>query len=135
MMILPAIRNAGVEPVMRIIIRPVLDPQREIDLTERLVSVVAEELWRLYGGNDRLDWFEAERHLEAVAADALADPSEIDLALIDADEPSALETPAHAAPHPDRVCSGDQAQDHWRRNARVHQRPRVVASVLLCAVA
>lgn len=49
---------------MRIIVRPVIDPQREIDLTHRLVSTIAEELWRHFGGNDEVNWLEAERLLK-----------------------------------------------------------------------
>jgi hypothetical protein len=55
---------------MKIIIRPVMEPQREMDLTNRLISAIAEELWRLYGGNERLDWLEAERHLERIVEEA-----------------------------------------------------------------
>lgn len=61
---------------MRIVIRPVAEPQREIDLTHRLVSAVAEELWRLYGGNDHLNWVEAERHLERIIGDARREAAE-----------------------------------------------------------
>ena len=49
---------------MRILIRPMLDPRREVDVTERLVSVIAEELWLRFGGNGQLNWIEAEIHLE-----------------------------------------------------------------------
>lgn len=61
---------------MRIIVRPLSDPQREIDLTDRLIAAIAEELWRLYGGNDRLNWLEAERHLAAIVGQARADAPE-----------------------------------------------------------
>ena len=49
---------------MRLVIRPVQDPQREIDLTHRLTAAIAEELWSLYGGNEQLNWVEAELHLQ-----------------------------------------------------------------------
>lgn len=55
---------------MKVTIRPVVDPLREIDVTARLVSVIAEELWRLYGGNEHLNWLEAERHLERIVSEA-----------------------------------------------------------------
>lgn len=61
---------------MRIAIRPVADPQREIDLTNRLVSAIAEELWRLYGGNEHLNWLEAERHLERIVSGARREAAE-----------------------------------------------------------
>lgn len=51
---------------MRVIIRPVIDRQREIDLTHRLIAAIAEELWRRYGGNEQLNWLEAEMHLHQI---------------------------------------------------------------------
>lgn len=60
---------------MRIIVRPIVDPQSEIDVTRRLVSVIAEELWRIYGGNEQLNWIEAERHLERMVDEARAEPA------------------------------------------------------------
>lgn len=61
---------------MKIIVRPILDPQREIDLTHRLVAAIAEELWRLFGGNETLNWIEAEWHLQRIVAQARVDASE-----------------------------------------------------------
>jgi hypothetical protein len=61
---------------MKIIVRPILDPHREIDLTHRLVSAIAEELWRLFGGNDTLNWIEAEWHLQRIIAQARSDAHE-----------------------------------------------------------
>lgn len=55
---------------MRCIIRPTAAPHDQLDLTERLTAAIAEELWRHYGGNDRLNWFEAEMHLQRMLADA-----------------------------------------------------------------
>jgi hypothetical protein len=52
---------------MRITIRPILDPRREVDLTHRLTAAIAEELWMLYGGNSQLNWLEAEMHLARIA--------------------------------------------------------------------
>lgn len=57
---------------MRIIVRPIVDPQREIDLTQRLIAAIAEELWRLYGGNEQLNWLEAELHLQHIVGAARA---------------------------------------------------------------
>lgn len=53
---------------MRIRIRPVAEPRREIDVTRALVGAIAHELWRLYGGNSEVNWLEAERHLTMIAA-------------------------------------------------------------------
>lgn len=58
---------------MRIVIRPVLEPQRELDVTRRLISAIAEELWRLYGGNEQLNWLEAEQHLRGIVGQTQAD--------------------------------------------------------------
>jgi len=55
---------------MKIIVHPILDPQREIDVTDRLVSAIADELWRRCGGNDKLNWAEAEWHLQRIIAQA-----------------------------------------------------------------
>jgi hypothetical protein len=43
-----------------------LEPEQELDVTNRLVAAIAEELWRLYGGNDQLNWVEAEAHLRRI---------------------------------------------------------------------
>ncbi len=51
---------------MRITIRPSLDPRREIDITTRLVAAIADELAKQYGGNDALNWLEAEQHLARI---------------------------------------------------------------------
>lgn len=51
---------------MKLLIRPLRDRQRELDVTHRLVSAIAEELCRRYGGNDTLNWLEAEGHLRTL---------------------------------------------------------------------
>jgi len=65
---------------MRIVVCPATDPQREIDVTNRLVSIIAEELWRQYGGNEQLNWLEAERHLERIVGTAREEASETEMA-------------------------------------------------------
>jgi hypothetical protein len=35
-------------------------------MTEALVSAIARELWRLHGGNETLNWLEAELHVSAL---------------------------------------------------------------------
>jgi hypothetical protein len=60
----------GEATAMKIFVRPILDPKREIDLTHRLVSAIAEELWQLFGGNETLNWIEAEWHLQRIIAQA-----------------------------------------------------------------
>lgn len=55
---------------MRLVIRPIQDKHRELDVTHRLVSAIAEELWRLYGGNETLNWIEAELHLQRIVGEA-----------------------------------------------------------------
>lgn len=64
---------------MKLVIRPIQDPQRELDLTHRLVSAIAEELWKLYGGNEQLNWVEAELHLQRIVGEAGAEAREADV--------------------------------------------------------
>jgi hypothetical protein len=47
-----------------------LDPERELDLTQRLVAAIAEEISRNCGGNDQLNWIEAESYLRHLLGDA-----------------------------------------------------------------
>lgn len=54
---------------MRVVLHPMVEPLREIDITQRLVSAIAEELWRLYGGNNDLNWLEAEAHLRQIVGE------------------------------------------------------------------
>jgi hypothetical protein len=51
---------------MRITVRPLADPHREVDLTHVLIATIARELYVLFGGNDQLNWLEAERHLRTL---------------------------------------------------------------------
>lgn len=51
---------------MKIVLRPALNPREEIDVTEALVAAIAAELARRCGGNDQLNWLEAERHLRCI---------------------------------------------------------------------
>jgi len=48
---------------MRIVIRPSTAPDRELDITHALVAAVAAELWKASGGNDVVNWMEAERQV------------------------------------------------------------------------
>lgn len=68
---------------MRIIICPVVDRQREIDLTQRLIAAIAEELWRLYGGNEQLNWLEAEMHLKRIVGEERADAGVTEVLLVE----------------------------------------------------
>lgn len=69
---------------MRIIVRPVSDPRRELDLTHRLVAAIAEELWRLYGVREQLNWLEAEMHLQRIVGEARAEAQETIVAVVPA---------------------------------------------------
>jgi hypothetical protein len=55
---------------MKFLIRPVQDAHQELDITHRLVSAIAEELWCRHGGNGQLNWIEAERHLQRIVSKA-----------------------------------------------------------------
>jgi hypothetical protein len=48
---------------MRIVIRPSASPERELDVTQAVVAAVAHELWKHCGGNEVLNWVEAERQV------------------------------------------------------------------------
>jgi hypothetical protein len=52
---------------MRIVVHPILEPERELDVTRRLIAAIAEELWLACGGNSELNWLEAELHLQQIA--------------------------------------------------------------------
>ena len=51
---------------MKIVIHPILEPNREIDVTTRVVASVAQELSQAYGGSEAVNWLEAERHVQAL---------------------------------------------------------------------
>jgi hypothetical protein len=53
---------------MRVVLRPSAAPQEELDLTETLTAAVAYELWRRNGGNEVLNWLEAERFVQSLAS-------------------------------------------------------------------
>ncbi|MEX2217953.1 MAG: hypothetical protein WD749_04265 [Phycisphaerales bacterium] len=48
---------------MRIVIRPSMAPQRELDITQAVIGAVAAELYHQFGGNDVVNWLEAERQV------------------------------------------------------------------------
>ncbi len=48
---------------MKIMIRPMQDSLTQVDVTHRVVSAIAHELWERYGGNEQLNWLEAESHV------------------------------------------------------------------------
>ncbi len=47
----------------RIIVHPEEGPPEGLDVTQGVIGIIASELWRLRGGNDVLNWIEAERLL------------------------------------------------------------------------
>jgi hypothetical protein len=62
----------------RRIIRFHAPERREEDLAKPLVAAIAHELWKLHGGNDVLNWLEAEILLQnALAADRSFDAAGI----------------------------------------------------------
>jgi hypothetical protein len=87
---------------MRFAIRPFQEPQRELDLTHRLVSAVAEELWSHYGGNEQLNWLEAELHLQRLFGQARPETGETALPAVTpvAAGSSAGEMPGGSRGHP-----------------------------------
>jgi hypothetical protein len=62
---------------MRITVRSLLDPQREIDVTGRLVAAIAKELWKLYRGNallNRADEIEKAIRMTQTREDGMIKP-------------------------------------------------------------
>ena len=101
---------------MRIIIRPVVDRQNEIDVTSRLIAAIAEELWRLYGGNEQLNWLEAELHLQRIVGETQAQARDAEVATIAAGGPASSEDtsvtqlePGPAAATADLLLRDDRA--------------------------
>lgn len=81
---------------MRVAIRPTAEPSREHDITRCLISAIAYELSILHGGNDELNWLEAERHLARLVA---------------SDQPG-------AAPSPPVACEKPASSDQHRLLAK-----------------
>lgn len=50
--------------VLRIIVHPYEGPRGGVDVTDTVVGAIAERLWNMFGGNDVLNWLEAERLLQ-----------------------------------------------------------------------
>jgi hypothetical protein len=46
---------------MRLVIRPAAVPAAAIDVTNAVVAAIARELSRFHGGNETLNWLEAEQ--------------------------------------------------------------------------
>ncbi len=113
---------------MKIIVRPMVDPQREIDLTRPLVAAIAEELWRLYGGNEHLNWLEAELHLQSIIGEARAAAQDTSIitvgSAVDADsaeEPVVPVRPVGMAMH--RPIRRSERPDRGERAPRRADRP------------
>jgi hypothetical protein len=97
---------------MKLVIRPLEEPHRELDVTHLLVSAIAEELWRLYGGNEELNWLEAELHLGRIVEEAHADASLTDSLLV------AVRVPPTTRAEPPAVYPGRLDHTEWPALAR-----------------
>lgn len=51
---------------MRLVIRPISEPTQMVDVTDRVVRVIADELQRSVGGNHVLNMLEAERAVQSL---------------------------------------------------------------------
>lgn len=56
-------------------ITPSSAPNRELDLSGALTRAVAEELWRNFGGNEVLNWMEAERFVQTLQVQPQPSPA------------------------------------------------------------
>jgi hypothetical protein len=81
---------------MPITIRPSMSPENELDLTKALTAAVAHELWARCGGNEVVNWLEAERFVATLR---------------------------RVEPRP--RTSGRQAQDHRSMRTRSPRRPEM----------
>lgn len=88
-------RPPALSPTQRLLVHPLLGPPEGLDVTQAVTRALAEELWRRFGGNDVLNWVEAER---LVREELLA-------------LPSARSPAAQRLPPP-------RAADHFRDEAR-----------------
>lgn len=57
---------------MRLVIRPISEPTQVVDVTDRVVRVIAEELQRSVGGNHVLNMLEAERAVQSLLSGSRA---------------------------------------------------------------
>jgi hypothetical protein len=61
--------SPSVGPAARLVIRPLIDRRRRVDVTDVVISAIAAHLGRLFGGNDVLNMLEAERALQEALSD------------------------------------------------------------------
>lgn len=59
---------------MRLVIRPISEPARMVDVTDCVVRVIAEELQRAVGGNQVLNTLEAERAVQSLLSSGAGAP-------------------------------------------------------------
>ena len=62
---------------MRVTIKPSANPTQEIDITGALVGAVAAEIWKHCGGNDVLNWMEAEQFVASLVARRAVPPESL----------------------------------------------------------
>ena len=72
---------------MPISVRPSMSPDRELELTAVLTAAVAHELWKHCGGNEVVNWLEAELFVAS-------------LAVMRRSSRGARHAPDRSAPHP-----------------------------------
>jgi len=56
----PPVRAGAFVEGGRLVFRPLTEPERAIDMTERFVAALAYGLWERLGGQDAVNWLEAE---------------------------------------------------------------------------
>ncbi len=76
---------------MRAIIKPSLAPHLHLDVTHALTATIAGEIARAVGGNDVVNWLEAERILQGLLSGGSVESGA-------ALEPQASVTPGRAEP-------------------------------------
>lgn len=56
------------EVAARVVVSPLSNPTDAIDVTDALIRAIAQQLWQHEGGNDTLNWLEAELILHHIVS-------------------------------------------------------------------
>jgi hypothetical protein len=126
---------ASETPAMQTITRPLSHPARQTDGMRRLVSVIAEDLRRLYDRDGRMDQAGAERHLRFIVAQARKEAAKPGGVGLDSMRPSPVAGTAVSAGAPGRAAPvpGGRAQHLGRSVARQMRDPLAAVRVGLVA--
>lgn len=80
---------------MKIIVRPIADLAQELELTDLLVSAIADEIWASQGRSAPIDWLEVECRLHRLARDVRNEAQDTEVVVIP--QRPGVAGPRHAA--------------------------------------